>query len=103
MTMPKTQGIRHRTDGRWELRVRLDGVRRSFFAKSYQEACDLKADKAKEKQTGIVVKADPRSLGKFLDDWLEQSVRPSVRPLTYEQYSQHVRLYLAPKRNDGTH
>jgi integrase len=23
--------------------------------------------------------------------------------LTYEQYSQHVRLYLAPKRNDGTH
>jgi len=43
--MPKTQGIRHRADGRWELRMRLDGVRRSFFAKSYQEACDLKADK----------------------------------------------------------
>lgn len=33
-----------------------------------------------------------------------QSVKPAVRPLTHEQYTQHVKLYLAPmteREKDG--
>ena len=32
----------------------------------------------------------------FLAHWLE-GVRPSIDPATYDQYAQHVRLYLAPR------
>jgi integrase len=35
-------------------------------------------------------------VGQYLTRWLEESVKPAVRPLTYEQYAQHVRLYLEP-------
>src|SRR5262249_31005347 len=42
------------------------------------------------------VKIERQTFAQFLQLWLEDSVKPSVRPLTYEQYRQHVRLYLAP-------
>src|SRR5262249_32863247 len=37
-----------------------------------------------------------QTVAQFLERWLEDSVKPSVRPLTHEQYRQHVRLYLTP-------
>ena len=42
------------------------------------------------------VAASPQTVKEFLDAWLEQSAKPSVRALTLQQYSQHVRLYLGP-------
>ena len=39
---------------------------------------------------------EKQNVGQFLWDWLECSVEPSVRPLTHEQYHQHVKLYIAP-------
>jgi integrase len=45
---------------------------------------------------GLPVAFERQTIRQFLADWLENSVKPSVRPLTHEQYSQHTRLYLAP-------
>jgi integrase len=43
-----------------------------------------------------IVAVERQSVAQFLDRWLEESVKPSVRPLTFQQYHQHVRLYLTP-------
>jgi integrase len=42
--------------------------------------------------------ADPRgaSLGSFLDQWLEEVVKPSVRAWTYRGYEVHVRRHIKP-------
>jgi integrase len=45
---------------------------------------------------GYPVAAERQTVGQYLTRWLEESVKPAVRPLTYEQYAQHVRLYLEP-------
>jgi integrase len=42
------------------------------------------------------VAVERQTVRQFLERWLEDSVKPSVRPLTHDQYQQHVRLYLAP-------
>ncbi|MBF6613953.1 MAG: site-specific integrase, partial [Chloroflexi bacterium] len=38
-----------------------------------------------------------QTLGQFLATWLEDSVRPTVRPKTYDSYAQVVRLYIEPE------
>src|SRR5262249_51861684 len=45
-------------------------------------------------QQGIHPADDRTRLGPYLDHWLENSVKPAVRPKTYESYKQLVRLYL---------
>ena len=44
---------------------------------------------------GVEPARSVRSRG-FLDHWLAESVKSSVPPATYQQYHQHVRLYLGP-------
>jgi integrase len=36
------------------------------------------------------------TVGEFLDQWLQEVVRPSVRPWTFSGYEVHVRLHLKP-------
>lgn len=43
------------------------------------------------------VKPDSQTVGQFLNSWLEESVKPSVHPRTYDSYAQLVRLYIAPR------
>jgi integrase len=98
--MPRHEGIRERADGYWEFRLRVDGRRRSFYAHTYDEALALKAEKLNDKRQGLPVAAKG-TVADFLGRWLETSVRPSVDPATFDQYSQHVRLYLAPRDANG--
>lgn len=46
--------------------------------------------------TGTYAESRGRRLGEFLDQWLEEVVRPSVRPWTYVAYEVHVRLHIKP-------
>jgi hypothetical protein len=45
---------------------------------------------------GLSVAVDRATIGGFLDEWLERSVAPTVRPRTFASYSQVVRVYLTP-------
>jgi hypothetical protein len=44
----------------------------------------------------VNVAVERQTVEQFLTDWLEHSVKPSVRVLTFELYRQHVKSYLAP-------
>jgi len=50
-----------------------------------------------ERERGLPIVLKRQSVRQFLERWLEQSVKTSVRPATYQQYQQHVRLYLGPE------
>jgi integrase len=49
-----------------------------------------------EQAAGLPVAIERQTVKQFLEHWLEDSVKPSVRPLTHEQYRQHTKLYLVP-------
>jgi integrase len=49
----------------------------------------------RDQQRGININPGKQTVGEFLATWLENTVRPSVRPKTYRSYEQMVRNHLA--------
>ena len=47
-------------------------------------------------QKGIPVVTEQQTLKQFLDRWLADCVKPSVRPTTYESYEIQSRVHIAP-------
>ena len=90
-----------RTDGRWCAQLDL-GWRGGRRARKYiygVTAAEVQRQLLKARSDhvqGLPVAVERQTVAQFLGRWLEDSVKPSVRPLTYEQYHQHVKLYLAP-------
>jgi len=90
-----------RKDGRYELKLFVDtpdGRRKriSVYGASWEEA-DAERTRLKELQRkGIPVDVTTMTVGKYLQQWLEDVARHQVRPTTYRSYEQLVRLYLVP-------
>jgi len=90
-----------RTDGRWCAIVDLgweNGRRRRkyLYADTRTDVAEQLARTLHDVSRGFPVAAERQTVGQYLTRWLEESVKPAVRPLTYEQYAQHVRLYIEP-------
>ncbi len=90
-----------RTDGRWCATIDLgwqDGRRRrKTYTGATQEEVSGKLLAARAAHaSGLPVAPKQQTLKQFLDRWLVECVKPAVRPLTLQQYQQHVKLYLGP-------
>ena len=89
--------IKQRADGLWEARISLDGgKRKSLYGKTRKEAQDKLRAALRDLDAGLDLSAGRQTVGQFLDRWLADSVKPTVRPKTYDSYAQLVRLYLKP-------
>jgi len=95
--------IYQRADGRWAGSITVgyeDGKqkRKYFYAKT-RKAVQKKLTKAlQDQQDGLPVTFDDRlTVGQYLDDWLENSARLSLRPRTFQRYEQLVRVHLKPE------
>jgi integrase len=93
--------IFERSDGRWcaQLDLGWEGGKRRrkyVYGATAQEVRDQLLQARSDRAAGLPVVVGRQTVAQFLQDWLENSVKPSVRPLTHEQYRQHVKLYLAP-------
>ena len=93
--------IFQRKDGRWVGSLNLgweDGKRkrRHFYAATAAEVRDELLKARSDQSHGLPVSVERQTVKEFLDHWLAESVKSSVRPATYQQYHQHVRLYLGP-------
>jgi integrase len=93
--------IFQRSDGRWCAQLDLGWQsgkrqRKYIYGSTAAEVQDALLKARTDHQHGFPVVAERQTVGYYLASWLEDVVKPSVRPLTHEQYSQHVRLYLAP-------
>jgi integrase len=85
---------RRSSDGRWVAAVVVAGKRRFLYGES-RASVQRRLDelRASARQGGLP--ADTRmTTGRHLFLWLE-SVRPTVRPSTWESYEIHARLHLA--------
>jgi integrase len=94
---------RLRDDGRWEARVDLGyGLagtrrRRSVFGKTRRECADKLKEILADQQKGTLLTDTKRqTVTQYLDDWLLNSVKPTVRASTYASYKQLCALYIIP-------
>jgi integrase len=100
--MPKHRGanegtIVKRRDGRWVAAISLGGRRRKWFYGTTREEVHRKMTAALHAMnTGSLADSRGLTVSDYLNQWLDEVVRPSVRTWTYRGYEVHVRLHINP-------
>ncbi len=85
------------SDGRWQARVTLEGgTRKAFYGATRAEAAQKLTAALRDRDRGLPVGLDERqTVGQYLTAWLE-TVRPTIRPRTWQRYSELLMLHAAP-------
>jgi integrase len=97
--------IYQRKDGRYEASLRLgEGKRRSFYGKTRKEVRDKLNEALRAHESGRLSAGSRLTVSAYLDQWLEDRVKPTVRATTYASYARNVRLiasYIGSVRLDA--
>ena len=84
-----------RRDGRWAATVSLgDGRRKTYYGKTRQLVSQKLAKALVEVQQGLPVIPEKELVSSYLDRWLEDIAKPTIRPTTYEGYERMIRLHV---------
>lgn len=67
------------------------------YAKTKDEAVRLLSDMQRQARTGTLPEPVRLSVGDYLQHWLEDVMRPTLRPSTYARYESIVRNHLMPR------
>lgn len=89
------------SDGRWVGSVHLGWdetgrKRKVVYGKTRADVAQKIAKIINDHRKGLPVQTADKTLTAFLDDWLQDSVKPSVRPRTYDSYRSIVNHHLKP-------
>jgi len=84
------------SDGRWIGAIMLDGQRKSVSAKTRAEVNRKLTRLRADLDRGLPMVTGGKTVAKFLDEWLEQVVKPTKRPRTYDNYKYVVDLHVKP-------
>jgi len=99
--MPRRgDGITKRKDGRFQARITVqtpNGPKRKYiYGKKYNEVKRKRDLALGEAAKGIVYDDEKVTVGVYLDRWLNDSVRGSVRQSTFDRDSYLVRVHINP-------
>jgi integrase len=86
---------RRSSDGLWCGAIRTEGFNKIVYAKTRNQAARKLRALAASRRADLLPPTLPL-LGDFLAEWLEQSVKPRLRPLTYRCYGNCVRNHIKP-------
>jgi integrase len=90
--------VYRRKDGRWAGTITLDdGTRRTFYARTQAEALDRMSEARQRAKEGRPLPRQTETVAAYLERWLEQMARPTVRITTHEGYERMVRLHVVPE------
>ena len=92
--------IYRRKDGYWVGQYGVETATgrktRYIYGKRREEVREKLTKAIADWDGGLVYDADNLTVGEYLDRWLNDSVRDTVRQRTWERYEQFVRVHLTP-------
>src|SRR5918997_1394478 len=92
--------ITRRKDGlymaRYTVETATGAKRKTLYAKTRKEASEKLTEALAQAQKGVSANAGPMSVGAFIERWIEDSVRGSVRQSTYQRDEYLCRKHLVP-------
>jgi integrase len=88
--------IRQRADGTYEGRITINSVRKSFYADKQGEVVKQIRAAKKAAEDGVYFEPKRMTLNTWLDNWLEEYVASSVKPLTYATYKMQCNNHIKP-------
>lgn len=87
-------------DGRWQARITYyeGGIRKrkAFYGRTRKEAQEKLQRALADLQRGILPVSEKQTVGEFLQAWLTDVAKPTLRPRTYRRYHEIVHLHLLP-------
>lgn len=98
--------VRKREDGRWEGRIVIGHKENGapifhYLSAGTQKELLEKLHRCMEEYDGAELTEDCRmTLGEWLEIWLTECAKPSVRPSTFEGYRAYVRDKIVPYLGD---
>ena len=92
--------ITKRNDGRWMARFTVHTAkgpkRRHIYGRTRQEVATKLAKAMTDRDGGIELDPSSVTVNEYLQRWLNDSVKGSVRPITFESYERLVRVHVVP-------
>jgi len=92
--------ITHRSDGRWMGRYTVHTAagpkRRAVYGKTRADVSAKLTRAMADRDGGLTFEAGKLTVGEYVDRWLADSVRDTVRQRTYERYEQIARVHIKP-------
>jgi integrase len=70
--------------------------RKTLYGKTRQEVATKLARALSDREGGLIFDAGNQSVGEYMDRWLNDSLRDTVRQSTLVRYEQLVRLHISP-------
>jgi len=67
-----------------------------MYARTQKEAREKLRAAQRDLDAGLDLGTSRQTVAAFLDDWLENTARPTIRPKTHHSYAQLIRLHIAP-------
>jgi integrase len=94
-------GISRRKDGlymaRYTIQTATGAKRKAVYGKTRKEAAEKLTKALADRDMGLVLEGENRTLAAFLDGWLDGTVKGSVKATTYESYERLIRCHIKPE------
>jgi integrase len=94
-------GISRRKDGlymaRYTVQTATGAKRKAVYGKTRKEAAEKLTKALADRDIGLVLEGENRTLAAFLDGWLDGTVKGSVKATTYESYERLIRCHIKPE------
>ncbi len=99
--MVRAAFIVERADDKWCCVVdlgRADGKRKrkTIYGRTRKEVAEKLKAVLRDQQQGLPIAVERQTVGQFLDRWLTEVARPTLRDSTYASYRSKIALYLLP-------
>ncbi|MFP5262366.1 MAG: tyrosine-type recombinase/integrase [Blastocatellia bacterium] len=94
--------IYKRKDGRWAAAINLGYQngrlrRKTFYGTTRKAVSDQLMAALRKQQQGLPLVGETQTVKQFLENWLENIVKPSTRPATYISYRHMINLHVVPE------
>jgi len=91
---------RHKKSGlymaRYTVETSTGPKRKTIYGKTRKEASEKLTKAMADRDGGLIFDAKNQTVGEYLDRWLNDSMRGSVKPVTFESHERLVRTHIAP-------
>src|SRR5260221_7501355 len=89
--------IYQRKDGRWVGEISLDDhSRKQFYGKTKKEVQEKLRQAINEQKQGVLATGPQQTLKQYLENWLGEVHKPTIRLSTYVKYGKLIRSYILP-------
>src|SRR5215213_6355579 len=93
-------GISRRKDGLYMARYTVETAtgpkRKTVYGKTRKEAAEKLTKAMADRDGGLIFDAENQTVGEYLHWWLNDTVRGSVKPVTFENRERVLRVHISP-------